>query len=152
MKTPRSHAAAAMLVLLSLISANTAQAQAPGPGTDQPTPIEGGPIIVDAAAAGEDMTDQIIIKYRGSGPGTAGGVRVPNVAQLSTDASDALGGEALSYARALDDGGHVLKLSSRIGLGRVRAIAARFAAQADVEYAEPDLIMQPVMTPNDTHY
>lgn len=156
MKTPRSRTratsgAAAALALISLISASAAQAQAPDPGTDRPTPVEVGPVIVDAAAAGENITDQIIIKYRGSGPGGANG-RVPNPAQLNAEASDVLGGESLAYGRALDDGAHVIKLSNKIGLGRVRAIAARFAAQADVEYAEPDLIMQPVLVPNDTEY
>lgn len=151
-KKSRSRTSLAALLLLSLISANAAQAQAPGPQTDRPTPIDGGPVVVSAGAAGEDATDQIIIKYRSGSSSAAGGLRLPNLAQMSADASDVLGGEALSYARALEGGGHVLKLGNKIGLARMRVIAARFAAQADVEYAEPDRLMYPVLTPNDTNY
>lgn len=94
-------------------------------------------------------TDRIIIKFKG------------NSSSFSTDASiqeqkmeslSLLTGEPMQYLRVAGDGAHVLQFSERLSLERVWEISNALMASPDVEYAEPDQIMQHTLTPNDTRY
>ena len=96
----------------------------------------------EAPAADSGVTDQIIVKYR-AGVASA----KPQTARWS-----ALAGVALEHARDFGAGGHVLRLKEKVSLAQVEAIAKRLAADPDVEYAEPDQIMQATLTPNDPQY
>lgn len=93
------------------------------------------------AAAGADggVTDQIIVKIR------AGAAS----ANPQTERWSALTGEALAHVREFGADGHVMKLRGFVPLARAQAIAARLAADSDVEYAEADQMMQPTAVPND---
>lgn len=64
----------------------------------------------------------------------------------------ALAGEPMQYVRAAGDGAHVLQFSGRFSVDRVWEISNILMVSPDVEYAEPDLIMQHTLTPNDTRY
>ena len=46
----------------------------------------------------------------------------------------------------------VLRLPERMPLDKVQAIAARLSALPEVEYAEPDAILQHTLAPNDPQY
>lgn len=89
-----------------------------------------------------EPTDQIIVKLR------------PGAGSFATQAArwSALAGEALEHAREFGADGQVLKLSGRLPLARVAAIAKQLEQDPDVEYAEPDHIMQTTLTPNDPDY
>ena len=96
----------------------------------------------DATAADGGVTDQIIVKYR-AGVTSA----KPQTARWS-----ALAGVTLEHARDFGAGGHVLRLKEKTPLAQVAAIAKRLGADPDVEYAEPDQIMQSTLVPNDPQY
>lgn len=97
-------------------------------------------------APGQGAFDQFIVKYR---DGTA----APAQQRALNGAANA-GGRAvgLDRVRALAVGGVVVRANR--GLDRVEAerVMRQIATDPNVEYVEVDRIMQPAMTPNDTHY
>ncbi|MEJ5200081.1 MAG: S8 family peptidase, partial [Anaerolineae bacterium] len=107
---------------------------------DAPTPV---------ANDSEPPTAQIIIKYRARAL-LQGAGDPADAAQLQR-MSDAAG-VPLAYFRPMSGDAHVLRLPERLPLAEVEAIAARLAALPEVEYAEPDAIMRPFLTPNDPLY
>ena len=52
----------------------------------------------------------------------------------------------------MSGGAHVLRLPGRLPLDQVQKIAKKLAALPDVDYAEPDQIRFPTLSPNDTLY
>ena len=98
---------------------------------------------------GGPLTDQIIIKYRASANATDpnGQIKTEKISALSTAA-----GETLTYKRVMSGNAHVLKLTSRRSPDAVEAIARKLALLPDVEYAEPDYVMRPMLVPNDPSY
>jgi serine protease len=101
-----------------------------------------GPSAPAVSGTAGGVTDQIIVKVR-TGAASAN----PQTARWS-----ALAGEALAHAREFGDEGHVMKLQGFVPLARAQAIAARLAADPDVEYAEADQMMRPTMMPTDAEY
>ena len=102
-----------------------------------------------ASAAGGGFTDRIIVKYRSS-PGTAAAVATQRHA---TDVPAARFGVAMSRVRTTALGSQVLKMDRRISIDEATRLAADIAASdPNVEYAEPDRMMQKMFTPNDTRY
>ncbi|MGQ9904339.1 MAG: S8 family serine peptidase [Anaerolineae bacterium] len=94
-------------------------------------------------------TNQIIIKYKDTAQINA--ANAPDApARLQT--LSAVAGVSLSYYRPMSGDAHVLRLPERLPVKDVEEISSRLSALADVEYAEPDYIMQPVLTPNDPQY
>jgi len=109
----------------------------------------GGPVdaLQGAAMPAPQATDRIIVKYRDTLPATA----AERVARSQNHA--ARHGVRLSHLRATALGAHVLRLDRRLDVQQVAALAA--SLQADdptIEYAEPDRLMQPLLTPNDSNY
>ena len=94
-------------------------------------------------------TNQIIIKYRTTVNTTDsnGQINAGKMNALSTAA-----GETLTYKRVMSGNAHVLSLPARKSAAAVEAIARKLAALPDVEYAEPDYMMRPMLTPNDPSY
>ena len=94
-------------------------------------------------------TNQIIIKYRTNFNtiNSSGQVIAAKLNALSAAAD-----ETLSYKRAMSGNAHVLSLSTRKSPAAVEAIARKLAALPDVEYAEPDYMMRPLLTPDDPSY
>ncbi len=110
----------------------------------------GGPSRAPLVAPGspESFTDQLIVRYsrdaRVTAAQAAGADRV--------EALSAAAGIALQYFRPMSGEAHVLKLPQSLPESEVAQIAARLAAAPDVEYAEPDGRMYPLLTPNDPQY
>jgi serine protease len=102
-----------------------------------------------ANAADAGYTDRIIVKYR-----TAATGEVAETARLrSTELPAARMGLAMRRLRTTALGSQVLKANRRLSLAEAESLAADIeAADPNVEYAEPDLIMRAVFTPNDTRY
>lgn len=94
-------------------------------------------------------TNQIIIKYKDTAQINA--ANAPD-APARLQMLSAVAGVELAYNRPMSGDAHVLRLPQRMPVKDVQAISSRLSALADVEYAEPDHIMQPVLTPNDPQY
>jgi len=93
-------------------------------------------------------TNQIIIKYRISRLTPMAQAReAAQMARLSAQA-----GVALTYFRPMSGDAHVLQLPRRMPIAEVERIAAQLSTLPEVEYAEPDYIMQPLLIPNDPQY
>ena len=97
-------------------------------------------------AADQTSFDRFIVKYRA---GTSAAAQQANLANAGKGAAKAL---SVGRLRSLSVGGEVVKANR--GLDRVEAesVMRQIAADPNVEYVEVDRIMQPLMTPNDTHY
>jgi serine protease len=94
-------------------------------------------------------TDQVILKYKSpavmnylSGP-----AQVSQVQRLSDTA-----GVSLAFVRQMSGEAQVLRLADRLPVEQVRSIAERLMTLPEVEYAEPDRILQHTLTPNDPQY
>jgi len=94
-------------------------------------------------------TNQIIIKYKASAD--LRGPRAPNGVERLKMLSDAAGVQ-LTYFREMSGKAHVLRLPERLPLSQVRQITNQLMTIADVEYAEPDAVMQHTLAPNDPRY
>jgi hypothetical protein len=95
------------------------------------------------------VTDQIIVKYR-DGANVAGSNAPDGAARMQ--ALNANAGETLTYARPMSGDAHVLRLPAALPIETVEAIASKLAALPDIEYAEPDYMMSPTLSPNDPSY
>jgi serine protease len=106
----------------------------------------------DDSVALEPPTGQIIIKYRAGAlrEGASGATGPASAAQMARLSETA--GTPLAYFRPMSGDAHVLRLSARRALAEVQALADRLSALPEVEYAEPDAIMQHTLTPNDPRY
>jgi serine protease len=102
---------------------------------------------VDAQLA--QPTDQIIIKYKTLAMQAS--AFNPASAAAMQRLSDAAG-VSLTYEREMSGDAQVLGLPARMPLAEVQAIADSLSALPEVEYAEPDAIMVPMLTPNDPQY
>jgi serine protease len=105
------------------------------------------PLAANAADAG--YTDRIIVKYR-----TAASSEVAKTAQLrATELPAARMGLAMRHLRTTAMGSQVLRANRSLSLAEAESLAEDIeASDPNVEYAEPDLIMRAVFTPNDTRY
>jgi serine protease len=102
-----------------------------------------------AMAAGTGTTDRIIVKYR-----TAPASATAQAAQAQgASAAAARFGLGLSRVRTTALGSQVLKADRRMSIEEAEQLARDIAASdSNVEYAEPDRMMQKLLTPNDTRY
>lgn len=95
------------------------------------------------------QTDRIIVRYKEADPASA-----PTTTQL--DRARVAGnrqGVQLSHVRRTSLGADVLHLSQRLPLDRVRVLASELRnGDASIEYAEPDRLLFPTMTPSDSYY
>ena len=110
--------------------------------------------VLNVAPATPAPTDRLIVKYRDMQGATSLSAGAMAVERLSTlQAQAAQHGVQLKHLRNTALGAHVLKLDRRLGINDAAALAASLKAQdPSIEYAEPDRIMHPLMTPNDPQY
>jgi serine protease len=102
-----------------------------------------------AATAASDVTDRLIVKYSSAAESAAPSAAVLNRASAVLQSH----GRKLGHLRRTADGAHVFKLDRAASVAELRQIAQELGnGDADVEYAEPDLRMQPQLTPNDASY
>ncbi len=93
-------------------------------------------------------TNQIIIKYKPTVGAAIAPMQAKQMDRLSIKA-----GISLQYVRAMSGQGNVLRLPKRLPLEQVQEISNQLMALPEVEYAEPDQILQPTLiTPNDAEY
>ena len=108
-----------------------------------------GPVarVTKSLPAGRDSTHRIIVKYR---DGVAASLVAPRGRSMR-ELSDTAGVE-LAYVRHMATGAKVLSLPQSLPLGDVEGIARKLAIDPDVEYAEPDIRMYPMLVPNDPQF
>lgn len=108
-----------------------------------------------ATAAQAQTTDRLIVKYHDVMSPARSAAAAPVRADRLTGLQQAAArqGLRLTHLRNNALGAHVLKLDRRQGVQQLHALAAQLMAQDPaIEYAEPDRILQPLMTPNDSSY
>lgn len=93
-------------------------------------------------------TDQLIVKLRDQDAGAQTVTLGPGRAQALSNAA----GATLLPLRAMATGTQVLKLPYRMTVVEAAAIAERLSGDPNVEYAEPDRIMRPLLVPTDLRY
>ena len=97
-------------------------------------------------AADQSSFDQFIVQYR---EGTSAAAQQKNLAGASNAAGKAVG---LDRLRTLAVGATVVRSNRPLDRVEAERVMRQIAADPNVEYVEVDRIMQPLMTPNDTHY
>jgi serine protease len=100
-----------------------------------------------APAPESPPTDRIIVKLRPSDRARAASLDSGYVATLSAAAK-----VGLQHFRPMSGDAQVFKLSGKLPIAEVQAIVRRLSAHPDVEYAEPDYILKPLLAPNDSLY
>ena len=148
--------ALAGLLAGSLWGAGGAVAQSGGPGGARP---EGRPAPKWQPSASVP-TDQIIIKFKPASENDASRASITRVAAVR----QALGVD-VAFARDMSGDASVFKLPARQAISEVSALTDKLmsrAAELEIEYAEPDVILQatgapqeaesPLLTPNDSFY
>ena len=100
----------------------------------------------ESADPGMAMTDRLIVKYRsGAGP-------YPTVqARVATLVAANRHGVVVSPLRQMAGGAQVFRLSKAMRHHDVESLASSLkAGDPNVEFAEPDRLLKPLFTPNDT--
>ena len=105
----------------------------------------------EAVAPSGIGTNQLIVKYRDPALVNVARAGLPP-GQARIDRLAGILGEAVSYRRAMSGDAYVFRLSRRMPPAQAAAAAARIALEPDVEYAEPDAIVQHALVPNDALY
>ena len=102
-----------------------------------------------STAASAALTDRLIVKYRSAERAAA-----PSASsQLRASAMTQRHGVQLSHLRRLSNGAHVFRLDRPLSAAQLRQVAEDLRnGDADVEYAEPDALMQPQFTPDDARW
>jgi serine protease len=96
-----------------------------------------------------EHTDRMIVRYRNA---TATAVLDTNALMSARVAGNRVGIQ-VTHERRSSDGAHVLRISKRLTLATARQMAADIrAGDANVEYAEPDRLLQAQWTPTDSQY
>ncbi len=141
MKNKKSFWTGGVIVLwYALIGTQPAVAAVTGTDTNLSAPRQSAP----------QYTDRLIVKRRGV---TQGQRFAPSANTLQALAARA--GVTLAFARRMSGGADVLRLPHHMTLAEAGEIAKRLQADPDVEYAEPDRIMRPLLAPgipNDPRY
>jgi serine protease len=92
-------------------------------------------------------TNGIIVKFK-----EATGSLSSEAEAQQTERLSAAAGVTMRYFRAMSGDAQVWKLPERLPLEEVQRLSERLMSLPDVEYAEPDQIMEPTLTPNDARY
>jgi len=121
------------------------------------TASAGGPAATAAtpAATSPVPTDRLIIKYRNGTAGASTAATTADRTLLHRSAQDVAArlGLRLQLQRLGAFDTHVMRLDQRLPHSTVEQLARDIAAaDPNVEYAEPDRILQALFTPNDTQY
>ena len=93
-------------------------------------------------------TERIIVKYKAS---SAEG-QLAAMSNASINRASAIAGVGLNHMRQLATGAQLLKLDSGLSDTDINAAIARLQADPNVEYAERDLLLQPMAIPTDPRY
>jgi serine protease len=110
------------------------------------------PVSVSRAGAGlavdrDVTTDRIIVKFRDHSLARAAAIRADVITRLRASAR-----VEVAYRRVMSGDAHVFQLPHPMGSAEMAGLVQRLRSDPDVEYVEPDRIVKPLLTPNDTYY
>jgi serine protease len=113
---------------------------------DETSASAGQRLQLSGLKAGESY-DRFIVKYADTSQMSLAGARdgVLNSAGRGV-------GVRASQLRQIATGGTVVQTDRRLSADEAAKFMAGIASSTGVEYVEPDLMMRPMMTPNDTRY
>ncbi len=115
------------------------------------TPALSQPLKLDRGNIGKQearSTDRIIVKYKdGTSQSTSRGLSRGAINSMNSRSQ-----QRLQYVRQMRSGAHVLKMSKFQSQEEAQKIAQRLQADPNIEYAEPDVMLQTLFEPNDPHY
>ena len=106
----------------------------------------------DATGLSAEGNDRFIVKYRSGSAEAADAKNVQGALQRSARAGAGGRGLALGHVRRLAVGADAVKTDRKLDRVEAETLMRQLASDPNVEYVEVDRIMQPVFTPNDTHY
>lgn len=95
-----------------------------------------------------DTTDRIIIKYKSNSRFNSFNLR-PDIA---TQNASAMTGTTLSQVRRMNSGAYIMKLKKYKSIKEINHLLNILNLDAQIEYAEADLLLQPLAIPNDSRY
>jgi serine protease len=141
MKKTVSHSFSLKRYLFLLFTLTTAPLQA-GQVTD--------PAYTSAAAnfSISSRTDRLIIKFRQSTNKNKLPAQMANMAYML----ESLSGATSTHVRKTFSGAQIVQLNQKISIADIQAITDQIEQDETIEYVEPDLIMHPLLTPNDPMY
>jgi serine protease len=104
--------------------------------------------VVQVASAAE-YTDRLIVKLRA--PTVSAQMHsIMSASQESTLRN--IAGIQLSRVRVMSDGGQVMQLPQAMTVAEAQVVASKLQSDPSVEYAEPDQIRRPMLTPTDPSF
>ena len=95
----------------------------------------------------EENVSKLIVKMRASSSELAQSMAVTHMRSLSSKA-----GFGIKSITPMNADASLITLDSPLPLSQATALAARLASDPNVEYAEPDFLMRPFLTPNDQEF
>jgi len=95
-----------------------------------------------------DITDRVIIKYKNNSSLNS----INALAEDSESNAHSHTGVNFKYVRRNHEGAHVMKLQQHQHLAELSNMLNALNSDPDVEYAEADLLLKPLLTPNDPRY
>ncbi|MBB3061627.1 S8 family peptidase [Microbulbifer rhizosphaerae] len=105
-----------------------------------------GPSAVPSNTAA--VTDRIIVKYKNSSQmGIAS-----SMSRAALENASHLAGTELKHMRRLATGAQLMRFNGRKGKTELAEIISRLQQDPNVEYVEPDLLLQPMAIPSDPRY
>ncbi|MFK7888186.1 MAG: S8 family peptidase [Gammaproteobacteria bacterium] len=109
--------------------------------------------VPDDATKAYQHTNQIIVKFKDQAvSNSALGRSVAGDKSSRAAAVGASTGLSTDYQRSVFNGADVFKLGKWHSLEALNKMLAQMATDPNIEYAEPDQLMQPLLTPNDSRY
>ena len=94
---------------------------------------------------------RIIVKYKDASISANSRLNVP-LPQAQLNQLSGLAGQPVAQQRAMSGGAYVVSLFQALSIDQARSVAATIASDATIDFAEPDLLMQPSLVPNDPLY
>ncbi|WP_444931032.1 S8 family peptidase [Microbulbifer sp. SSSA002] len=94
------------------------------------------------------LTDRIIVKYKESAKVGQAAIMTEEMVEKASHQA----GYKVHHLRRIATGAQVMRLEERKSKAELNAIIDRLKQDPDVEYVEPDLLMQAMAVPNDPSY
>ena len=126
--------------------ASTTIANSAGPLTQKQARLLG--LTASSKQPVEQTVGRMIVKLRdGSVGAMTQSARASRFKEL-----EATAGVGMSHVREMAGGASLFSLGNAMPLSQAKAVAARLVRDPSVEYAEPDIMMKRLATPNDPRY
>lgn len=93
------------------------------------------------------QSDRLIVKFKSSGKLTTNNQINQYISKLGNTV-----GERFSRIRTTANGAQILRLTKRHNMNYLWSMAKQIAQDPQVDYVEPDAILQPTFVPDDTRY